>query len=65
MAKTASGNKPTSSITNAIRSKPNEIPTPDMFFNPKIPVKSSYRPPPPIEPMATPFGAATSKMAPV
>ena len=41
VAKTASGNNPSSSITKAIRSKPNEIPTPLMFFNPKIPVKSS------------------------
>ena len=38
-------------LNNSILSKPNEIPIPLISFNPKIPVRSSYLPPPPIEPI--------------
>ena len=58
--------------TSLILLKPNKFdpiqkksPIPETSFKPKSPVKSSYRPPPPIEPIFTPSGAATSKIAPV
>ena len=41
VARTVSGKRFSSSKTKYILSSPNEIPTPLVFFNPKIPVKSS------------------------
>ena len=52
------------SRTIQILSKPKEMPTPDIFSKPKIPVKLSYLPPPPILPILKSL-ATTSKIVPV
>lgn len=59
------GNKFCSSIKRYILSKPKEIPTPLAFLKLKSDVKSSYRPPPPNEPILVSDLEITSTIVPV
>ena len=59
-----SGYKFNDSSAIQILSKPNEMPTPEIFLKPKIPVKLSYLPPPPILPILKSI-VLTSKIDPV